>query len=95
MKTFRAMLTFAGLGMAILSGCGGAQTDSTGVETQTAEQELKYCTSNSQCPSGQYCINSACRIGSDEPIICGDITCADGKICCVNNWTCNTTCATP
>ncbi|PTL82918.1 hypothetical protein [Vitiosangium sp. GDMCC 1.1324] len=92
----RGLVMFAALGFGALAGCGGMEDGSAaGQEPASMEQDLKFCRTNADCTNGQYCINSACRVGSDEPLICGDITCADGQICCVYNWSCQTACPFP
>ena len=89
----RGLVVFAALGIGVLTGCGGVDGSAVEQEPASMEQELKYCRSNADCIGGELCINSACRPGSLEPIICGDITCADGQICCVNNWSCQDACS--
>lgn len=99
MNKLRGLVMFAAMGFGALTGCGGVE-ESVTPETASVEQEVKQCSNNNQCPSGYLCINSGCRLavdggGGGGSIICGDITCASGQLCCLNTMTCAPACAIP
>ncbi|RKH61942.1 hypothetical protein [Corallococcus aberystwythensis] len=98
MNKLRGLVMFAALGFGALTGCGGVE-DAAAPEMDSVEQGLKYCQDNSQCPSGQGCINSACRPVADDAIPCGKwdpatgsfpstTYCNSSQICCLNTGTC-------
>jgi hypothetical protein len=100
MSKLRGLVMFAALGLGALSGCGGVE-DVEATETASVEQGLQYCQSNSDCPSTQACINSACRPMPADPIPCGKWDPATGsfptttycngntQICCLDTGTCS------
>ncbi|NOK17896.1 hypothetical protein [Corallococcus carmarthensis] len=98
MNKLRGLVMFAALGFGALAGCGGVE-ESAAPDMASVEQDLLYCQDNSGCPSGQSCINSACRPTPPGGRACGKMDPATGEmsnttyctatqICCLNTGTC-------
>ncbi|QSQ19785.1 hypothetical protein JY651_31435 [Pyxidicoccus parkwayensis] len=70
MSKLRGLVMFGALSLGALAGCGGVE-DAPASELASVEQDLKYCQQNSDCPSGQGCISSACRTLPPGAFACG------------------------
>lgn len=76
----RRWLAVVAVASAVLGGCGGV-VEPEDSSTGSVQQEIRYCTATSPCPSGYECVNNGCyRSCNYGAPVTG---CSSGYTCCM------------